>query len=252
MVSSVFICVSLKLKLVATPILLHACTPITFDRTTYEKRRFATLLTVVRNSTLFVNRYINDLTMKLAILSLLAGAAAAFAPAQQAATTSALSMSDYSGEVGAQPPTGFFDPLKLSKGISPERFDLYRTAEMKHGRVAMLCVVGYVVPEIYRFPGEVAYGLKFADVPNGLDAIAAIPALGWAQIVAFVGSVEYSGTLGDFEIGKPDFAPEVLAARQAQELTHGRLAMIATLELLRHDRWDETGELIRGLPFLYN
>ena len=207
-----------------------------------------------RDSTLFVKtRYcIYNLTMKLTILSLLVGAAAAFAPAQQAATTSAISMSDYSGEVGAQPPTGFFDPLKLSKGISPERFDLYRTAEMKHGRVAMLCVVGYVVPEIYRFPGDVAYGLKFADVPNGLDAIAAVPALGWAQIVAFVGAVEYSGTLGDFEIGKPDFSPEVLAARQSQELTHGRLAMIATLELLRHDRWDEAGELIRGFPFLYN
>ena len=89
-------------------------------------------------------------------------------------------------------------------------------------------------------------------MPNGLDAIAAVPALGWAQIVAFVGSVEYAKVLGDFEIGKPDFAPEVLATRQSQELTHGRLAMIATLELLRHDRYDEVGELIRGFPFLYN
>ena len=190
--------------------------------------------------------------MKLAILSLLAGAAAAFAPASQQASTTALSMSEYAGEVGALPPTGFFDPLKLSKGISPERFDLYRTAELKHGRVAMLAVVGYVVPEFYRFPGEVAYGLKFADVPNGLAAIEGVPSLGWAQIVAFVGSVEYAGVLGDFEIGKPDFTPDVLASRQTQELQHGRLAMIATLELLRHDKYDEVGELIRGLPFLYN
>jgi len=190
--------------------------------------------------------------MKLALLSLLAGYAAAFAPSQQTVTTSALSMSDYSSEIGAQPPTGFFDPLKLSKGISPERFELYRTAEMKHGRVAMLAILGYIAPETYRFPGELAYGLKFEDVPNGLDAIGVVPALGWAQIVAFVGSVEYAGVLGDFEIGKPDFSPDVLARRQAQELTHGRLAMIAILELLRHDRYDEVGELIRGLPFIYN
>jgi Chlorophyll A-B binding protein len=190
--------------------------------------------------------------MKFALVSLLVGYAAAFAPASQKASTSALQMSAYSGEVGAQPPTGFFDPLKLSNGISPERFDLYRRAELKHGRVAMLAVVGYVVPEFYRFPGEVAYGLKFADVPNGLAAIEAVPALGWAQIVAAVGSVEFSKTLGDFEIGKPDFSPDILASRQAQELTHGRLAMIATLELLRHDRYDEVGELIRGFPFLYS
>ena len=190
--------------------------------------------------------------MKLALLSLLAGCAAAFAPSSQQASTTAISMSEYSGEIGALPPTGFFDPLKLSKGISPERFSLYRTAEMKHGRVAMLAVIGYVVPEFYRFPGEIAYGLKFADVPNGLAAIDAVPALGWAQIVAFVGSVEYAGVLGDFEIGKPDFTPDVLASRQTQELQNGRLAMIATLELLRHDKYDEVGELIRGLPFLYN
>jgi hypothetical protein len=72
------------------------------------------------------------------------------------------------------------------------------------------------------------------------------------QIITFVGAVEYSGFFGDFEIGKPDFTPEVLATRQTQELTHGRLAMLATLELLRHDKYDEVGELITGFPFLYN
>ncbi|CAB9512099.1 chloroplastic [Seminavis robusta] len=190
--------------------------------------------------------------MKFTLLSLLVGAAAAFAPASQKVSTTALQMSDYSGEVGAQPPTGFFDPLKLSSGISPERFDLYRAAELKHGRVAMMAVLGYIAPETYRFPGEVAYGLKFEDVPNGLAALDAVPALGWAQIVAAIGSVEFAGTLGDFEIGKPDFTPDVLAARQSQEISHGRLAMIAILELLRHDKYDEVGELIRGLPFIYN
>ena len=39
----------------------------------------------------------------------------------------------------------------------------------------MLGVIGYIVPEIYRFPGELAPGLKFADIPNGIDAINVIP-----------------------------------------------------------------------------
>jgi Chlorophyll A-B binding protein len=58
--------------------------------------------------------------------------------------------------------------------------------------------------------------------------------------------------------GKPDIADEVLFKRQTQELQNGRLAMIATLELLRHDTqnsvspgFDGLDNLITGLPFLY-
>jgi hypothetical protein len=58
--------------------------------------------------------------------------------------------------------------------------------------------------------------------------------------------------------GKPDLSPEVLDKRITQELQHGRLAMLATAELLRHD-WQNTvvpgfdgyDNLITGLPFLY-
>jgi Chlorophyll A-B binding protein len=50
-----------------------------------------------------------------------------------------------------------------------------------------------------------------------------------------------------------------LERRQTQELQHGRLAMLAILELLRHDSqnlvipaFDGYDRLITGLPFLYN
>lgn len=186
--------------------------------------------------------------MKLPLLALLAGSAAAFAPAsQKSSASSALKMSDYSNEIGAIPPVGFFDPLKLSKGISPERFELYRKAELKHGRVAQLAVIGYVVPEFYTWPGT-----KANEIGNGLAAITDLPLLGWLQIIAFVGAVEYSGFYGDYEIGKPDLPPSVLATRQTQELQHGRLAMLACLELFRHDRYDDAEQLITGFPFLYN
>ena len=62
-----------------------------------------------------------------------------------------------------------------------------------------------------------------------------------------------------YDIGKPDLAPEVAAVRETQELQNGRLAMLATLELLRHDcqnsvvpGFDGLDNLITGLPFLYN
>lgn len=114
-------------------------------------------------------------------------------------------------------PTGFFDPAGLSKSASPDTFAQYRASEIKHGRVAMLAVVGYVFQEVYRFPGEVAPGVKFADVPNGVAALSAIPALGWAQIFFLIGAVDYYGVLS-YDIGKPDLDAETFAKRQTQEL----------------------------------
>jgi len=197
--------------------------------------------------------------MKLVIAALLAGSAAAFAPSASKAGSSALSMS-YENELGVIAPTGFFDPCRLSAEIDQATFDQYRTAELKHGRVCMLAVCGYVAAEIWRWPGEIAPGLKFADVPNGIAAINTIPSLGWAQIFFFIGAVDYYGILGNFESGKlPGLEKEFLERRQLSELQHGRIAMLATLELLRHDSqnlvspgFDGLDNLITGLPFLYN
>jgi len=125
-------------------------------------------------------------------LALLEGAEA-FSPAGfKAAVPSRAGVArmGYETELGVIPPTGFFDPLGLSKNIDEETFAQYRTAELKHGRVAQLCVIGYVVPEFYRFPGIIAPGVPFADIPNGVAAINAIPALGWFQMVFLIGAVE--------------------------------------------------------------
>jgi hypothetical protein len=195
--------------------------------------------------------------MKLAIAALLAGSAAAFAPAGSKARVTSLAMS-YENELGALAPTGFFDPLGLSKNIDQATFDSYRTAELKHGRVAMLGVFGYIVPEIATFPGNIAPGLAFSDVPHGVAALEAIPALGWAQIFFLIGAVDYYGFLGNFPGGKPLLDASELEKRTVSELQHGRLAMLAMLELLRHDSqnmmspgFDGLDHLITGLPFLY-
>jgi hypothetical protein len=195
--------------------------------------------------------------MKFGVAALLAGSAAAFTPAgNKAGSVTSLDMS-YENELGVIAPTGFFDPLGLSKDIDQETFDAYRVSELKHGRVAMLGVIGYIVPEAFTFPGDVAPGLAFSAVPHGVAAIDAIPALGWAQMFFLIGAVDYYGFLS-FDSGKPDLDPAELEKRSLSELQHGRIAMLAILELLRHDSqnlmspgFDGLDNLITGLPFLY-
>lgn len=79
--------------------------------------------------------------MKLALFASLLAGAAAFAPAANKASSSALSMS-YESELGVQAPVGYFDPLGLASNIDQETFDAYRVSEIKHGRVCMLAVIG--------------------------------------------------------------------------------------------------------------
>jgi Chlorophyll A-B binding protein len=200
----------------------------------------------------------------LVVLASLIGAAA-FAPAARMARSSALKMS-YEGEAGVTAPAGFFDPLGLSKDIDAETFAKYRSSEIKHGRVCQLAVLGYIVPEVFRFPGEIAPGVSFASIPNGIAAIEAVPALGWFQMFFLIGAVDYAlETTGASPLAPAgtkqfDSAEEELE-KTNKELNNGRLAMLATLELLRHDSQQLIGgmykddatmaPLITGLPFLY-
>jgi Chlorophyll A-B binding protein len=125
-----------------------------------------------------------------AIITLLVGSSSAFAPlsTNSRSSSSALSATAFGDRPGVIVPTGYFDPLNLA--TSEAKFDQFRAAELKHGRVAMLAVVGYVVPEFYRWGGEINFGLKFADIPNGIAAVTAVPFLGWVQIITLIGFVE--------------------------------------------------------------
>ena len=188
----------------------------------------------------------------IAVLASFVGVSA-FAPAGRMASSSALKMG-FETEAGVTQPLGFFDPLGLA---TAENFDQYRTAELKHGRVAQLAVIGYVVPEVFKFPFDIAPGVPCTSVPSGIAAISAIPALGWMQMFFLIGAVDYYGflILGDTEA--KDKSPEELKELKTKELNNGRLAMIATLELPRHDSQKLVGgmyaddNLITGLPFLY-
>jgi len=149
-------------------------------------------------------------------------------------------------ELGVQPPAGFWDPLGFTKGGDAASFRRRRYVELKHGRVAMLACMGYIVPEYYRWPGDLSpsLGIKFTDVPTGFAAFSKVPLSGWAQMVAFAGSVELFQYVddpkrapGDFEnaglLGIPNGfmkAPEGQKEKKlAAEIANGRLAMMAII-----------------------
>ena len=98
----------------------------------------------------------------------------------------------FEGELGAQPPLGFWDPLGLLENADQDRFDRLREVELKHGRVSMLAVLGHVVTTAgVRLPGNMDLdGDKFSDIPTGLAALGAVPPFGLVQIFFFAGFLE--------------------------------------------------------------
>ena len=189
--------------------------------------------------------------MKTAILASLIASAAAFAPAKQAVTSTSLNA--FEDELGAQPPLGFFDPLGLVADGDQEKFDRLRYVEIKHGRICMLGVVGYLTNAagIY-LPGHISYdGTKFSDLGYGWDASFAVPVAGALQVLAFVGFLELfvmkdiEGTgnefVGDFRNGAIDFGwdsfdEETKLSKRAIELNNGRAAQMGMLALMVHDK----------------
>lgn len=157
----------------------------------------------------------------------------------------------FENEAGVLPPTGFWDPLGLSNGIDAKTFEQRRVAELKHGRVAQLAVVGYIVQEIARLPGAIDLdGTTFNSIPNGVAALSAVPAFGWFQIGASIGFWElfgwkqaegsWPGNFG-FYSGKEN-SEEEWKVLQTKEIQNGRIAMIAIAELLTHDLAKPAGE----------
>ena len=106
-------------------------------------------------------------------------------------TSTGTKMSSFESEIGAQAPLGFWDPLEILQDADQERFYRLRTVELKHGRISMLAFLGHVITAAgMRWPGEVAFGTKFADMKTGLAAFDTIPSAGIFQIVVFIGAME--------------------------------------------------------------
>ena len=187
--------------------------------------------------------------MKLAIATLLAGSAAAFAPTKVAQTSTALNA--FESELGVQPPLGFFDPLGMLDNASQDQFDRLRFVELKHGRIAQLAFLGNIITRAgIHLPGDIDQsGTAFDSIPNGLAALSAVPTNGLLQIVLFVGWLELlvmkditgGEFIGDFrnnyiDFGWDNFDEETKLQKRAVELNNGRAAMFGILGLMVHEQ----------------
>ena len=160
---------------------------------------------------------------------------------------------DFSSELGAQPPLGFWDPLGLLKEADQERFDRLRYVETKHGRIAQLAILGHLVTTAgVRLPGEINYGLPFTAVPAGLKAFDVIPAAGTAQIVAFIGLLELGFGQRQDEIEAAQLKAsgwdaETITKKKAIELNNGRAAQMGILGLMVHEKLNNDPYIINSL-----
>jgi len=128
-----------------------------------------------------------------------------------------------------------------------------REAELTHGRIAQLAVVGFIWPALFgTFPGNENFGGADAySYTNPLEAITKVPELAIYQIVGGMAWVEFQRVIrikeqgkdrvvGDIGLGYPggwnpfklDDSPEEYADKQLQEIKHCRLAMVAAFGLI--------------------
>ena len=167
----------------------------------------------------------------------------------------------FKSEVGVQPPLGFWDPLGILEEADQQRFDRLRAVETKHGRIAMLAVLGHIVTTAgVRLPGEIAYGVPFSSVKNGLAAFDTMPLAGIAQIIAFIGLIEIGYTTRKDEIEAAQLKASkwndaTIKKKLAIELNNGRAAQMGILGLMVHEKLDNNPYILNsilGSPVAFN
>eukprot|EP00523_Entomoneis_sp_CCMP467_P002194 CAMPEP_0168741736 /NCGR_PEP_ID=MMETSP0724-20121128/12675_1 /TAXON_ID=265536 /ORGANISM="Amphiprora sp., Strain CCMP467" /LENGTH=206 /DNA_ID=CAMNT_0008789265 /DNA_START=38 /DNA_END=658 /DNA_ORIENTATION=+ len=188
----------------------------------------------------------------VAAILALAGSAVAFAPSQQGSrASSALAEKPFEDALGAMAPLGLFDPLGLVADGNQELFDALRERELKHGRVCMLAVVGYLTTAAgIRFPGA-------EDIPDGLKAFPALMETSSGmnvlyQMGAFFAVAEIVNRdatwldkepaefIGDYRNGALDFGWDTFSeeekfSKRTIELNNGRAAMMGIWGLVVHE-----------------
>merc|ERR1719437_210047 len=95
---------------------------------------------------------------------------------------------------GITPPLGFFDPAGFTEDASEGKIRFYREVELKHGRVAMLAALGFLVAEQFHplFGGNI-------DVPS-LVAFQQTPLQTFWGSVLFVISIPEVLSIFSFEV----------------------------------------------------
>jgi len=172
------------------------------------------------------------------------------------------------GLPGALDPMGNFDPLGLSKDLSINEIKRYREAEVTHGRVSMLAVLGYLVAENFHpfFGGQIGgpanshLGQVRESVPFFFAFLASTilacevdrAQFGWVEPVkaneynsennenmafgALLRDDYYPGDIGFDPLGLKPTDPKEFADIQTKELQNGRLAMLAAIGMIAQEQ----------------
>jgi hypothetical protein len=144
---------------------------------------------------------------------------------------------------GVSAPLGFFDPLGFSTDASESKVLFYREVELKHGRVAMLAALGFLVGEQFHplFGGEIDVPSYIAFQQTPLQTfwpVVTVPIAIFEVFSVFTFNSPFGGELWstrtDYDSGNLGFDPLGLKPRNPQELfdmktkeiNNGRLAMI--------------------------
>ena len=163
-------------------------------------------------------------------------------PMRAARSSVSMAVSDLPG-ISTEVGNVVWDPLGLSDNMDEANLRLIRAAELKHGRVAMLAVVGWVWTATgTHFEGLISTskGISFADLAaagNPVLAAAKVPGAGIWQMIFAIGALEvywegkYPATecAGNFGVPAVTQDPAKLKELETIELKHGRLAMIGII-----------------------
>jgi light-harvesting complex I chlorophyll a/b binding protein 4 len=156
---------------------------------------------------------------------------------------------DMKALAGVTDPLGFWDPLGFSTGVTEGKARFFREVEIKHGRVAMLAAVGFLVAEQFHplWGGNVDVPSYIAFQETPLQSfwplvVAAIAVVEVFSVFTFqnpAGSEPWTirvdhqpGDLGFDPLGLKPSDPAALKQMQTYELNNGRLAMIAAAGMI--------------------
>mmetsp|Transcript_12017 Transcript_12017/g.15741 ORF Transcript_12017/g.15741 Transcript_12017/m.15741 type:complete len:198 (+) Transcript_12017:146-739(+) len=182
--------------------------------------------------------------MKTAFFSLLLASASAFAPSStssQRAASVSLNAEEMSKSIpflvrpekldGSMPGDMGFDPMRLSDIQADLKYA--RWAELKHGRMCMVAVVGSLVQQAgIHFPGDAYTNKDIFGAPSTVGwgvNVQVFLGIAFAELAAF--NLHYGeGEPGDLGLDGGQLkgmTPEKKFWRQESEIVHCRLAMIA-------------------------
>jgi len=163
---------------------------------------------------------------------------------------------------GVTDPLGFFDPLGFTTDISEGKLYFYREVEVKHGRVAMLASLGFIVGEQFHplWGGnvDVPSYIAFQETPLQAFWPAVVAAIAIPEVFSVFdfnnplqdqkwedGQKEKSfwtmktkrepGDMNFDPLGLKPKLPADLKEMQTKELNNGRLAMIAAAGMVAQE-----------------